>query len=186
MNPWKAARAWPVAALALAFAAGACQLVVDLDGLEDQHCPPGHKPCPNLGCVPNDNPATGCNDPGCAPCAPPHATATCGQNLSCYFTRADCIPGWDDCDHDPSTGCETDLMHDRDHCNDCLTPCAKPEHGIAGCSKGKCEVGGCDPGWGDCDHSFDNGCERPIWTDDQCLCNYPCAPGTSCAQGLCI
>jgi hypothetical protein len=178
---------WSAVAVALAIAAGGCQLVVDLDGLEDQHCPPGHKPCPTLGCVPNDNPGTGCNDPGCAPCAPPHAIATCGQNLHCFFNRDSCIPGWDDCDGRPDNGCETDLSHNRDHCGTCTKSCEKPTNGIAGCSNGECGIGGCNPMWEDCDHDPANGCEHPIWTDQECLgCGLPCPDGTSCDQGVCI
>ena len=176
-----------VAAVAFALAAASCQLVVDLDGLEDQHCPPGQKPCPNMaGCIPYDNPATGCNEPGCGPCAPPHATATCGQNRQCFFTRANCLPGWDDCDGRPDNGCETDLVHDRDHCGSCLKSCETPPHGMAGCSEGRCGVGGCDPGFEDCNHLPGDGCEREIWTDLQCLCDLPCPEGTSCARGVCL
>ena len=116
--------------------APAARLLVDLDGLEDRHCGPNQKACPSGGCVPNDNPNTGCNDPGCAPCAPPHAIATCGQNVHCSFDRDSCIDGWDDCDGFSENGCETDMAHTAIHCGDCAVACEQPDNGIAGCSEG--------------------------------------------------
>ncbi len=174
-----------VAFLALAFAAG-CQLFVDLDGLEDRHCGPDEKSCPNA-CVPNNDPTTGCNDPGCAPCAPRHAVGTCSPSNHCSFDRTTCIAPWDDCNGIPDDGCETDLAHSAIHCGDCNTVCVKPRNGFAGCSQGKCVIGGCIPGFDDCNGDPSDGCEHPIWTDAECLaCKLPCQDGTHCAQGVCL
>lgn len=176
-----------VSAAALAFVATGCQLLVDLDGLEDRHCSAGYKACPNGGCVPFDDPSTGCNDPGCSPCAPPNAIGVCSQTRHCSFDRNTCFPGWDDCDGISENGCETDLTHNPKHCGDCGTVCAKPKDGIAGCTMGRCVIGGCNPGFEDCDHDPTNGCERQIWTDQECLtCDQPCPQGTKCDQGTCI
>jgi hypothetical protein len=175
---------WALAAT-LALAAG-CQALVDLDSLENRQCGPNEKACSGK-CVPNDNPNTGCNDPGCAPCAPPHAIATCGQSLHCEFDRDSCLGGWDDCDGISENGCETDLAHSALHCGDCAVACERPDNGIAGCSNGTCVIGACNPGWEDCDHNPASGCEREIWTDQECLtCDLPCPSGTSCAQGVCL
>src|SRR5262245_46655837 len=114
------------AAVAVAFAG--CQLVVDLDGLEDQHCPANQKACPGGGCVRYDDPETGCNDVGtCSPCAPPHAKASCDTQLHCSFVPTACIRGWDNCDGITQNGCETDLAHTVKHCGMCFNLCpAKP------------------------------------------------------------
>jgi hypothetical protein len=173
--------------LALLLSAAGCQLLVDLDGLEDQHCGPDKKACPGVGCVNKRDPATGCNDPRCVPCAPRHAIAICSQADHCSFAPNSCIGDWADCDGIEDTGCETDLAHTPNHCGDCLNVCQKPMHGIAGCSNRKCVIGGCTPGWEDCDHLVENGCERQVWTDTDCLtCDMPCATGTHCDQGVCL
>jgi hypothetical protein len=178
-------RPGPAAVLALVVSVASCQLLVDLDGLEDQHCGPNKKACPNVGCVPNDNPATGCNDPTCVPCAPAHAIAICNQLLHCSFDRNSCLPGWAACDPF-ADGCETDLAHTSDHCGDCQTVCKDQTNATAGCSGGQCMISSCRAGWEDCDHKPTNGCEHPIWTDLECLtCNLPCAEGTHCNQGVC-
>ena len=103
------------------------------------------------------------------------------------YVQYGCLGGWDNCDGISENGCETDLAHNALHCGDCDTACERPEHGIAGCSNKLCVIGGCNPGWEDCDHNPANGCEREIWTDQECLtCDLPCPGGTSCAQGLCL
>jgi hypothetical protein len=178
-----------VASALIAVAAG-CQLVVDLDGLEDGTCPPGYKSCgPSGPCVKNDNPTTGCNDPGCNPCAPMHALAICSQSLHCSFTRATCIGDWDDCNGREDDGCETDLAHNPQHCGDCSNACpVTPYRGIAGCSERKCAIRGCDKRWADCDGLPGNGCEHELlWSDEECLtCGLPCPEGTHCDQGMCL
>jgi hypothetical protein len=173
------------AAAALTVAVG-CQLIVNLDGLDDGRCGQNEKACPGGYCVPKDDPNTGCSENGCAPCALPHAQATCGQNGHCVIVG--CVVPWQDCDKIPETGCEIDVSHDPRHCGECMAdPCPKPPNGSAGCSAGRCAIGECNPGYEDCDHAVDGGCERKIWTDDECLtCGVPCATGTHCMQGVCM
>jgi hypothetical protein len=174
-----------VTAAVTVVAGGGCQAVVDLDGLENRHCGPDEKACPDQ-CVPKNNPATGCALLQCAPCAPPHAKAKCGLNGEC--APDGCLGTWRDCNQDPRDGCETDVAHDPKHCGDCnAEPCARPMNGIAGCTNKQCVIGGCNPGWENCDGDLTNGCERAIWTDQECMtCDLPCPTGTSCAQGVCI
>jgi hypothetical protein len=164
--------------------AGGCQALVDLDGLENRHCGPDEKACTD-GCVPKNDTTTGCALLQCAPCAPPHATAKCGLNGECAPDM--CLGTWRDCNQDPRDGCETDVAHDPYNCGVCGKMCDRPANGIAGCSNKMCKIGGCNPGWEDCDGNDANGCERPIWTDQECMtCNLPCPQGTSCAQGVCM
>jgi hypothetical protein len=172
---------WSATAV-LALALG-CQLLVDLDGLQDMHCGPTEKACPG-GCVPKDRPSTGCSDIGCAPCALPHAKATCGQNGHCIVDS--CVGDWDDCDTIDMNGCEVDKAHDPRHCGGCFEPCPKPPNGSAGCSEGHCGIGSCIARYGDCDNDPDGGCEEEIWTDEKCLsCTVGCDAGTHCAEGMC-
>jgi hypothetical protein len=137
-----------LAALILASALmAACEATVDVDALGNGKCAAGTKPCPSLGqCVTLDRPETGCGDPNsCAPCALPHAVATCDAGACAIDT---CLSPYKDCDAS-SPGCETDLAHDPNHCGDCLTAC-HTENGFPGCSGGVCAVGGCDPGYLEC------------------------------------
>jgi hypothetical protein len=98
-----------------------------------------------------------------------------------------CVDGWEDCNRDHSDGCEVDLAHNSDNCASCFNVCPRPANGFAGCSEKRCVIGECIPGYEDCDHSPDNGCEKKIWTDQECLtCNLPCGEGTSCHQGVCL
>jgi len=186
MLPRLKMRPGPAAVLALVLSIAGCQLLVDLDGLEDQHCGPNKKACPNVGCVPNDNPATGCNDPTCVPCAAAHAISFCSQTLHCSFDDNHCLPGWADCDGFEDTGCETDLAHSAINCGVCKNVCKDPDHGTAGCSNGQCMISSCKESWEDCDHNPATGCEHPIWTDLECLtCKLPCGEGTHCNKGVC-
>ena len=174
---------WLVPLLACAFAAAGCQLLVNLDGLEDRSCPPDEKAC-NDQCVSESNPATGCNNPNCSPCAPPHANAICDGNNHCSFVQ--CIGDWYDCNGFEDDGCENDLAHDPDHCGKCSKTCEDPPHAIAGCSEKFCVIGKCEAGWEDCDHVAENGCEHQIWTDLECVtCGVPCPDGSSCNAGVC-
>jgi hypothetical protein len=163
-------------------ATGGCQLIVNLDGLEDRSCPPGFKACVD-SCVRNDDPTTGCNDPfNCNPCPAAHAVAICDSTLQCSFNRQSCSPGWDDCTSE--NGCETDLAHNRNHCGACNEVCAPLPNAVPACANGKCVVGSCVAGYEDCDPDPLNGCETKIWTDQACAtCRSPCAEGTHCVQG---
>jgi hypothetical protein len=146
LSPFAALRgSLAFAALALVLTAG-CQAVVDVDSLGNGKCAEGTKPCPGLGqCVPLDNPETGCADTSCAPCALPHAVATCTGG-ACAIDS--CIGDYKDCDPN-SPGCETDLAHDPGNCGECLHTC-QVDNGFPGCSGKLCTVGGCDPGYTDC------------------------------------
>jgi len=178
-------------ALVAGVAAAGCQLLVDLDGLEDRHCGPDEKFCPG-GCVPKNDPTLGCALLQCSPCAPMHATAKCGLNGECAPDR--CLGTWRNCNMDPRDGCETDVAHDPRNCGECNNMCDRPINGVAGCSDKVCVIGGCNPGWENCDDkddnadpADDNGCEHPIWTDQECFaCGLPCADGTHCEQGVCL
>ena len=176
---------WSLTLLAFTLAAAGCQLFVDLDGLEDRACPPGRKACGD-GCVSESDPATGCNDPLCNPCAFEHANAICDQRNRCSFTPEDCIMPWAACDVAYDNGCEIDLAHDKDNCGACRNVCPNPPHATAGCSAMECVVGKCDDGWEDCDLKAWNGCEVPLGTDMNCAsCYLACPAGTSCDRGVC-
>jgi hypothetical protein len=68
----------------------------------DLHCPAGLKPCGHT-CTPLGNPATGCGTATCSPCSLPNASTSCHADR-CVVDA--CVSGWEDCDRDPTNGCE--------------------------------------------------------------------------------
>ena len=160
---------WRAAACALALLVG-CQLVVDLDKLSDADCGSGYKACPaERTCSRVTDPAKGCANPDtCAPCLLPHATAECGLDGQCRV--AACVGDWFECQQtDPRDGCETDLAHDPNNCNECGLRCST-DNGLPGCSMRRCATGGCNEGFDDCDRNPDNGCETDLRTTTNSAC----------------
>jgi len=108
--------------------------------------------------------------------------------VSAICTIGSCAPGYDDCDNDPSNGCETALNSLTD-CGSCNQPCAIP-NAEASCGSGTCQLVACTPGFGDCDVDLaTNGCERELNTLTNCGgCGVPCALDNatpSCDTGSC-
>ena len=176
------------AVLLLAVAAG-CQLVFGLDGLDDQRCRADEKPCVNLKkCVKKNDPNTGCGSlTSCTPCALPHSVATCeftGQeNPEWQCKVVGCERNWGRCAG--QVECETDLQHDPDHCGDCTTVCPSFPNAFRGCS-GSCTIGGCKPGFADCNREPVDGCEANLTSEAaNCgRCGGACA--TSCQSSVCL
>lgn len=72
--------------------------------------------------------------------------------------------------------------------NCCGIACATPAHGTASCSGGRCGIGTCQPGYGDCDGFATNGCETSLSTSAaNCgACGAPCAEGRVCVGAACV
>jgi hypothetical protein len=101
---------------------------------------------------------------------------------------AQCSPGTEDCDGDPSNGCEVDTQSDMQHCGGCDRLCHADGHDALGaeCVAGRCQITcSADPfGDHDCDFDPDNGCETRFRTDDQNCggCGVVC----TCFNGACL
>lgn len=69
-----------------------------------------------------------------------HQTSSCTKG----FCKLDCLPGFDDCNGDPSDGCEVDLSSHPANCGACGNACdfaaGQP------CIEGKCLMVACDAG----------------------------------------
>src|SRR6185295_16474382 len=152
-------------------------------GLAARLCPGGcgsEPMCAGL-CVSRDDPWHGCGT--CVPCDLPHARPSCAQG-ACVI--AACEPGWADCDHDPSNGCEADLSSPTT-CGACNVACG----GAANlCSPTGC-VATCSPPLTTCGSSCADlsqsashcggcrACDRPSR-------GFPVCSGGSCAAPSCF
>ena len=122
-----------------------------------------------------------------APCgSPEEATATC-SGAKCGLS---CVAGYADCDHLFSNGCEVSLATDANNCGACGVACLFPN--AAGvCVDGKCGLGACQVGFGNCDNDATNGCEANLASDPaNCTaCGMACSPPANvvatCTAGTC-
>ncbi|MFO0566117.1 MAG: hypothetical protein U0263_10680 [Polyangiaceae bacterium] len=131
-------------------------------------CFPPAKACPDgkgeLTCVSGDDPSSGClASTACAPCVVPHATAACAAGVGCAVGT--CDSGWQDCNKDPSDGCEANVANDPTHCGDCNTSCTITNPTYV-CIESKCVENPCSPPTqGNCDNDLANGCETDLTTN---------------------
>ena len=180
-------------------------LSLALVGCSNAPGPPGELPGedaafgePDLALAP-----IGCNPPcgGLTPfCNAAKRCVGCLDDPSCppgSFCKvsgpdaATCVPG---CKDDRRCGggkCCTmrcvDVGNDSSNCGACGNKCSG-HHTQAICVAGKCQMGKCDSGWGDCNKDPKDGCEANLHVDaDHCTgcgmkCNMPNAVN-ACADG---
>ena len=116
-------------------------------------------------------------------CAFAHGVAACARG--CYITACDF--GWDDCDMDPTNGCETAVSSDAKNCGGCGMGCAGVPNAQVVCANASCAVQSCNAGFLDCDHNGNNGCEVDARADaSNCgQCGNTCRQGLVCRASLC-
>ena len=99
-----------------------------------------------------------------------------------------CEDGWNDCNGDPTDGCETNLNTSVEHCGDCETNCLETTKGAFGqtCNEGKCDYALCLSGYGDCNDDRTDGCEVDVLSHkEHCgACNKKCE-GEYCNNSIC-
>ncbi len=122
--------------------------------------------CDAMGnCVGGDGDGDGDGDCGDdLDCERPHASGGVCQDGQC--TGWTCDAGWDDCNTNMGDGCEADLAS-PDHCGACDATCVAGDHANGACNAGQCEFS-CSPPWENCDGDWQNGCEIPTGTPNQC------------------
>ena len=148
-------------------------------------CDQGYGDCdgmPSNGCeVSLQSDATNCG--ACAMvCA---SGSTCSQGV-CVPKSTPCPVGYDDCDVNPTNGCETNLVSDINNCAACNVKCST-NNATPVCSSGVCAIGACNVGYGNCDANNANGCEVDLSGDvNNCgQCGNACGPNRVCKQGGC-
>lgn len=97
------------------------------------------------GCETPATDPSNCNECG-TECSPFHATPSCTPS-GCGV--AACEPGFEDCDSDELTGCETNVASDPEHCGDCITNCTTSP-GNWTCQPTGCVPSPCSAPFGDC------------------------------------
>ncbi|MDB4929645.1 MAG: uncharacterized protein JWM10_2129, partial [Myxococcaceae bacterium] len=100
-----------------------------------------------------------CGACGAACPARANATSACTAG-ACGFT---CAAGFENCNADPSDGCEVDTRTSAANCGRCGGVCALA-NATATCAAGSCAVAACAAGFGDCDGNAANGCETDTRT----------------------
>ena len=108
-------------------------------------------------------------------------------------TTGTCDTGYDDCNKNPSDGCEINLNTDPTHCGVCTTNCTAA-NATTQCVTGQCAIANCNPGTSDCDHIYSTGCEIDTTTDKlNCgTCGFSCVStcsanvtGVQCSASNC-
>jgi hypothetical protein len=148
-----------------------------------------------------------CMGSGEAMCTRAHADAVCVDAVCLIFR---CDPDWFDCDGAAANGCEATL-ETPEHCGACRASCQRAHVARSRCDvvsdDGPCFIdhdckesdiaclsddpsNGCEPGFGDCDGEFENGCETSLRTLIDCGgCGTSCTSENSevsCATGDCV
>lgn len=117
-------------------------------------------------------------------CGIPHAVAAC---VAGRCVQTGCAAGRQECDGDPLTVCETDVLSDAKHCGKCHRVCALPWAAETQCVGGSCTIVACTPGRSSCNASAEDGCEVETRSDEKHCgkCDNPCAPTEVCEEGQC-
>jgi hypothetical protein len=116
-------------------------------------------------------------------CPANNGTAHCEAG-ECAIT---CGEGYDDCNADPTDGCETNTWGSVTDCGGCGNVCSFLNAAEA-CIAGLCYWEYCDLGYAVCLGDGENGCEVNLLTDpNNCgNCNYVClGPNPQCIGGSC-
>ncbi len=161
--------------------AGACTIVACASGFED---------CNQIsddGCEADlQGSASSCG--GCGQVCPsgPNSTPTCTAG-ACGLV---CAGGYENCNNDPTDGCEQPTLTDPSNCGGCSNVCVTP-NATPGCAAGLCKISTCNPGFADCDLLVATGCEISLGSDvahcGSCGTACPVPPNASptCTGGAC-
>ncbi|WP_187027617.1 hypothetical protein [Persicimonas caeni] len=182
-----------------AFGADALELLVDVGAGADETisvplsgsfglCGPGTADCDgdmSNGCeVDTATDTANCGACGTR-CVFDNATAACNAG-TCEIDS--CSGTYDDCDGDPTNGCEANL-NSLDHCGTCGDVCDY-ENATEQCASGNCTFEACEGDFADCDSDLSTGCEIDTSSNlSHCGgCNQACSfPNASsmCSSGSC-
>jgi hypothetical protein len=104
------------------------------------------------------------------------------SNANC--TIISCLQPFADCDGVAATGCEVNINQDASNCGMCGKVCSLP-HANQVCGNGMCVIGGCLPGYMDCNAQAGDGCEINIFTDTKHCGSCAQTNCNACNNGVC-
>lgn len=110
-----------------------------------------------------------------------------GAGGSTHRDAGGCAPGFQDCNGDPSDGCEVDTNNDVYHCGACGNACSTNGVSARSCVAGSCAPR-CQTYRGDCSHSstVNDGCETDLQLSANCgACGHDCGRGDCRTDGRC-
>ncbi|KAG0631969.1 hypothetical protein M758_1G294800 [Ceratodon purpureus] len=109
------------------------------------------------GCETNlgSNDVNNCGGCGQVCTTPPRGQIACNRGVC----TGNCLKGfYENCDRNPTNGCETSVWSDVNHCGSCGNVCPSPPNATPSCSFNTCKFT-CNAGFSDCDLVASNGCE---------------------------
>jgi hypothetical protein len=114
-----------------------------------------------------------------------------GAAVTDVALTCECAAGQANCNGTAPDGCEVTTATDQNNCGGCGTVCAVP-NATPACTGGACVVGGCNPGFSDCDRNPANGCEISTVADlSNCggcgnVCANPPRGTAACMASSCV
>ncbi|MCB9556518.1 MAG: hypothetical protein H6707_10475 [Deltaproteobacteria bacterium] len=147
-------------------------------------CVKGFQNCdgnlPSNGCECQSATCDGAKCPTPDPCA----GVNCGQNAACNNGQCSCLKGYENCDLSFANGCECTACSGTN----CVLadPCAAINCGSNATCISKTGLCECRAGYGDCDKTFNTGCEVQLGTAANCSqCGDGCLPTQTCQTYSC-
>lgn len=156
------------------------------DGRCEVTCRTGFANCdldPRNGCEVSLGTTTHCRSCGdaCPAGAALNGTSACTAGVC----RTTCAAGFADCNGMIADGCEAPLNTDAINCGMCGVVCRSHSGSSNPCAAGACTPT-CNPGYGNCNGSANDGCEVSLATNSNCgACGRACLAGQVCRSGLC-
>ncbi len=159
---------------------GGCMMIECMEGFAD--CNHNASDGCEVGLLDDPNHCGACGNV----CRYDNAAGLCVQG-QCQIEA--CIAGYEDCNQDPTDGCEVDLSADADHCGACDVVC-ELAHASSECEQGECRIAACNETHQDCNQQAQDGCEVNTDTDpNNCgACDEVCDflnAAARCLDGVC-
>jgi len=118
----------------------------------------------------------------CPPLANMNSACTSG-----VCVQGACQTGWGNCNNLLPDGCETNTVSDLNNCGMCGNTCMPVANSTQTCAASACAIATCNPGFGNCNGIYADGCETNLSSSAaHCgMCGFACASGI-CSNSVCL